>query len=170
MRHNITRKQYNSKLCFVCGLRNNSGLKASFYETEHGELIALFTPGEEHQSYPGRLHGGIASTILDETIGRSILVGNKQEVWGLTVELNVTYKKPIPLGVELKVIGRITEETSRVFHGTGEIILPNGEIAATAVGKYVKAPLEKIADFDRVENEWAVVQREDDPSVIEIPD
>lgn len=168
MRHNITRKQYNSKLCFVCGLRNNSGLQASFYETEHGELIALFTPGEEHQSYPGRLHGGIASTILDETIGRSILVGNKQEVWGLTVELKVTYKKPIPLGVELKVIGRITEETSRVFHGTGEIVLPNGEIAATAVGKYVKAPLEKIADFDRVENEWAVVQREDDPESIEI--
>jgi hypothetical protein len=53
MRHKITKKQYNSKLCFVCGLRNGSGLKASFYETEQGELIAIFTPGVEHQSYPG---------------------------------------------------------------------------------------------------------------------
>lgn len=170
MRHKITRKQYNSKLCFVCGLRNGSGLKASFYETERGELIAIFTPGEEHQSYPGRLHGGIASTILDETIGRSILVGNEKEIWGLTLELNLTYKKPIPLGVELKVVGRITEQNSRFFHGTGEIILPGGEIAVTARGKYLKAPLEKIADFDREENEWAVVPDEGDPESIELPD
>lgn len=170
MRHKITRKQYNSKLCFVCGLRNGSGLKASFYETERGELIAIFTPGEEHQSYPGRLHGGLASTILDETIGRSILVGNEKEIWGLTLELNLTYKKPIPLGVELKVVGRITEQNSRFFHGSGEIILPGGEIAVTARGKYLKAPLEKIADFDREENEWAVVPDEGDPESIELPD
>jgi uncharacterized protein (TIGR00369 family) len=168
MRHKITRKQYNSKLCFVCGLRNGSGLNASFYETEKGELIATFVPKLEHQSYPGRLHGGIASTILDETIGRAILVGREQEVWGLTVELNLAYKKPIPLGVELRVVARITEENSRFFHGTGEIMLPGGEIAVTARGKYMKAPLEKIADFDPTENEWAVVANEDDPDSIEI--
>lgn len=168
MRHKITRKQYNSKLCFVCGVRNSSGLKASFYETEKGELIATFVPGIEHQSYPGRLHGGVASAILDETIGRAIMVGNEKAIWGLTLELNLAYKKPIPLGVELKVLARITEENSRFFHGTGEIMLPGGEIAVTARGKYLKAPLEKIADFDPVENEWAVVTSDDDPESIDI--
>ena len=169
MRHRITRKQYNSKLCFVCGLRNGAGLKASFYETEQGELIATFVPRQEHQSYPGRLHGGIASTILDETIGRAILVGSEEEIWGLTIELNLSYKKPIPLGVELKVVARITEQNSRFFHGTGEIVLPDGEVAVTARGKYLKAPLSRIADFDREENEWAVVRNEGDPEEIEIP-
>lgn len=169
MRHKVIRKQYNSKLCFICGLKNSAGLQASFYETENRELIATFTPKEEHQSYPGRLHGGIASAILDETIGRAILVGNDKEIWGLTIELNLTYKKPIPLGVELKVVGRITEENSRFFHGTGEILLPDGEVAVAARGKYLKAPLEKIADFDREENEWRVVERKDDPQSIEIP-
>ena len=169
MRHRITRKQYNSKLCFICGLKNNSGLQASFYETENGELIATFVPTLEHQSYPGRLHGGLASAILDETMGRAILVGNDTEIWGLTIELNVTYKKPIPLGVELKVVARISEENSRFFHGTGEIVLPGGEVAVVARGKYLKAPLEKIADFDRAENEWAVVKDENDPEAIEIP-
>jgi uncharacterized protein (TIGR00369 family) len=168
MLHKVTRKQYNSKLCFVCGLGNGSGLNASFYETDQGELIATFVPREEHQSYPGRLHGGLASTILDETIGRAILVGNEKEIWGLTLELNLSYKKPIPLGVELKVVARITEQNSRFFEGTGEIILPSGEKAVTAWGKYLKAPLEKIADFDRDENQWAVVHKEDDPQSIEI--
>jgi uncharacterized protein (TIGR00369 family) len=169
MRHKITRKQYNSKLCFICGLKNNSGLQASFYETENGELVATFTPTLEHQSYPGRLHGGVASAILDETMGRAILVGNDKEIWGITVELTVSYKKPIPLEVELRVVGRISEENSRFFHGTGEILLPGGEVAVTARGKYLKAPLEKIADFDRDENEWAVVECENDPESIEIP-
>ena len=167
MRHKIIRKQYNSKLCFVCGLGNGAGLRASFYETERGELIATFVPRQEHQSYPGRLHGGIASTILDETIGRAVLVGSAEEVWGLTLELNLSYRKPIPLGVELKVVARITEQNSRFFHGSGEIVLPDGEIAVTARGKYLKAPLDKIADFDPVENEWAVVHNEGDPESID---
>jgi uncharacterized protein (TIGR00369 family) len=169
MQHKVIRKQYNSKLCFICGLKNSSGLKASFFEMENGELIATFVPTLEHQSYPGRLHGGLASAILDETIGRAIMVGNDKEIWGLTIELNVIYKKPIPLGVELKVVARITEENSRFFHGTGEILLPDGETAVIAKGKYLKAPLEKIADFDPVVNEWAVIENENDPESIEIP-
>ena len=169
MQHKVIRKQYNSKLCFICGLKNSSGLKASFFEMENGELIATFVPTLEHQSYPGRLHGGLASAILDETIGRAIMVGNDKEIWGLTIELNVIYKKPIPLGVELKVVARITEENSRFFHGTGEILLPDGETAVIAKGKYLKAPLEKIADFDPVVNEWAVIKNENDPTSIEIP-
>jgi len=170
LQHKITGKQYNSKLCFVCGLKNGSGLKASFFETEKKELIATFVPTEEHQSYPGRLHGGLASAILDETIGRAVMIGDDREIWGITVELNLSYRKPIPLGVELKVVGRITNENSRFFEGTGEIILPGGEVAVSARGKYMKAPLEKIADFDPVVNEWAVVHSDDDPEVIELPE
>jgi uncharacterized protein (TIGR00369 family) len=167
MDHIVIGKQHNSKMCFVCGLKNGAGLQASFYETQDGTLVALFTPGEQHQSYPGRLHGGIASAILDETIGRAINTGSRgEEIWGVTLELTMTYRKPIPLGVELRVIGRVTEEKSRSYLGTGEILLPDGEIAVSAVGKYLKAPLEKIADFDAVENEWRVVRREDDPQQI----
>ena len=115
---------------FVCGLKNHFGLKASFYETENNELIAIFLPQEIDQSYPNRLHGGITSAILDETIGRAIMIKNGENIWGVTVELNVRYKKTIPLNEEIKVIGRITNENSRFFEGTGEIILKNGEVAA----------------------------------------
>lgn len=150
-------------MCFVCGLKNPAGLKASFYEIDAHALVATFTPGEAHQSYPGRLHGGIASTILDETIGRAVMIGSTKEVWGVTLELTVEYKKPIPLGAELRVIGRITEQNSRFFSGTGEILLPDGTVAVLARGRYMKVPLEKIADFDPAEFEWQVVQQGDDP-------
>ncbi|MBI5729766.1 MAG: PaaI family thioesterase [Ignavibacteriales bacterium] len=168
MVHQIVGKQHNSKLCFVCGLKNKFGIHAHFYVTKENELIAIFTPSEEHQSYPGRLHGGVASAILDETIGRAILNKNETEVWGVTIDLNVKFKKPIPLNEELKVIGRITNENNRMFEGTGEIVLKNGDVAVTAQGKYLKVPLEKITDFDKEENEWRIVELETDPKEIEI--
>lgn len=168
MRYVITGKQHNSNKCFVCGLKNSSGLQASFFEAETGELIALFKPTEEHQSYPGRLHGGLASTILDEAIGRAIMVGSPDEVWGITIELSLEYKKPIPLDQEVRVVARIVSQNSRFFEGTGEIVLENGDIAVKAKGKYMKAPLHKIADFDPIENEWQVVACEGDPIMIEL--
>jgi len=167
MDHQVTAKQQNSKMCFVCGLGNKSGLQASFYEVEGGQLVALFTPCEEHQGYPDRMHGGLAATILDETIGRALMI-SQDEAWGVTAEFSVRYKKPVPLGQELRVVGRITRDTKRIFEGTGEILLPNGEIAVEGVGKYIKLPIDDIADFDYDEQEWKAVPDEGDPKVIEL--
>ncbi len=168
MIYKVTGKQPNSKMCFVCGLKNKLGLKASFYETDKNELIALFKPCQEHQGYPGRLHGGIAAAILDETIGRMITIGKEDETWGVTLEFKIKYKKPIPLDEEVRVIVRLVDENKRFFKGIGKIVLPDGDIAAEAEGKYLKLPIEKIADFDKESNEWRVVESEADPDSIEI--
>ena len=168
MRYHVTGKQPNSKMCIVCGMKNPAGLKAHFYEMETGELVALFTPKEEHQSYPGRLHGGIATAILDETIGRAILHKYEETLWGVTVEFSLRFKRPVPLNEELRVVGRITGEAERYFEGTGEILLNNGKVAVEGHGKYAKLPIEKIADFDVEEQEWQVIHDEDDPTEIEL--
>lgn len=168
MKLKVTKKQHNSKMCFVCGLKNIAGLQASFFETEGSNLVATFTPSSQHQSYPGRLHGGIASAILDETIGRAIMIGSDTEIWGITLKLTMEYHKPVPLDTELRVVGRVDEQNSRFFTGSGEILLPNGEIAVSARARYMKAPLEKIADFDFVSNEWTVVPQDDDPEYIQL--
>lgn len=154
-------------MCLVCGLKNPHGLKGSFFELDNGELVCIVTPCEEHQSYPGRLHGGITTALLDETIGRAIMINHDDNLWGVTVELTVKFKKPIPLDKELRVVGRITSESSRFFEGTGEILLPDGEVGASGIGKYIKLPLERIADFDAEEQEWKITPKENDPGVID---
>jgi acyl-coenzyme A thioesterase PaaI-like protein len=168
MLHTVTAKQPNSKMCLVCGLKNPFGLHTSFFELDNNELLAVFKPRGEHQSYPGRLHGGIISTILDETIGRAIMIQSEDEIWGVTVDLQIRFKKPVPLDEELWVIGRITKDSSRFFEGTGELLLQDGTVAATGHGKYLKVPLEKIADFDVDHQEWQVVQSNDDPKSFQL--
>jgi acyl-coenzyme A thioesterase PaaI-like protein len=169
MSKRVLRKQPNSKMCLVCGLKNHGGLHASFHELETGELVSIFTARDEHQSYPGRVHGGMITAILDETIGRAILTSNRDDFWGVTVEFTTRFKKPVPIGVQLRVVGRIVSEEGRVFTGTGEVLLPDGEVAATGEGKYVKLPLSKIADFDPEAQEWKVVEQPDDPQAFVLP-
>jgi acyl-coenzyme A thioesterase PaaI-like protein len=162
MLRKVTAKQPNSKMCLVCGLKNPFGLHAAFYELDNSELLAIFKPRAEHQSYPGRLHGGIISTILDETIGRAILLESDGVVWGVTIELQVRFKKSVPLDKQLRVVGRITKNSSRFFEGDGELLLHDGTVAAEGHGKYLKTPLEKIADFDVDAQEWRVVSSPQD--------
>jgi uncharacterized protein (TIGR00369 family) len=156
-------------MCLICGLKNPAGMKASFFDVETGECVSLFTARDEHQSYPGRVHGGMITAMLDETIGRAIMGANPQEFWAVTAELTTRFKKPVPIDVELRGVGRIVKEEGRVVTGTGEILLPNGDVAATAEGRYVRLPLAKIADFDAETQEWRVVDLPTDPSAIDLP-
>ncbi len=165
----VRKKQPNSKMCFVCGLKNAFGLKSRFYELENGELMAIFQPSSEHQGYPGRLHGGIAATILDETIGRAIMVAYSDNIWGVTVDFSMRLRKPVPIDREVRVIGRIVSDGKRSFEGTGEIVLEDGTVAIEGKGKYLKMDIGKIADFDHQEQEWQVVDALGDPERVVVP-
>ena len=168
MKIKIKKKQPNSKMSFVCGLRNSIGLHSSFYELNNGELVAVFSPKKGHQGYPGRLHGGLAITILDETIGRAIMMESAKKYVGVTIEFSSRFRKPIPLDTEVRVVARITRESSRVFEGTGEVILEDGTIAIEGKGKYMKFEISKIADFKKHEQEWEIVNSPDDPDYFDI--
>ena len=167
MKVKVAGKQPNSTMCFVCGLENRFGLKSHFYMLENKEIMAIFNPAEEHQSYPGRLHGGISATILDETIGRAVMSHDSESLWGVTVEFSVKFRKPVPLDREVKVIARIVSENKRTFEGTGEILLEDGSVAVEGKGRYLKMELGKITDFDFEGESWQVVESDDDPKEVE---
>ncbi len=169
MNHPVVRKQPNSRMCLVCGLANSAGLKASFFDVERGETVGLFTARDEHQSYPGRLHGGLITAMLDETIGRAVMAAVGNSLWGVTAEFTTRFKKPVPTGVELRVVGRVDKLEGRVYNGSGEILLPDGEVAATGVGRYVMLPLDRISDSSADEQDWRVVASPADPQEIPLP-
>ncbi len=137
-------KQPNSHMCFVCGIDNPSGLHAHFYQLDESTCVARFLPDHSHQGYPGRVHGGVVAAIMDETLGRTVWAD--QTEWGVTAELTMRYKAPVPLGQMLTIVGRITENSRRVFLAEGELLLADGTVAVTAHGKFVKIPLDRILD------------------------
>ena len=143
MRYKVCGRQYRNDKCLVCGFDNPLSLGLDFWQLENGELAAYAVCREEHQSYPGRTHGGIISALLDEVIGRAVCIA-EPECWGVTVELNVKFKRPVPLNERLLIVGRITRNRSRMFEGSGEIYDAAGLLLAEATGSYMKLPADKI--------------------------
>lgn len=168
MRHEVIKKQFNARMCFVCGLENASGLHARYYEVDGGQVVAVIRPHDQHQSYPNRMHGGIIAAILDETIGRAVMIEG-DGAWGVTVEFNARYRKPVPLDVELRAVGRIEKSGARGFEGTGELLLPDGTVAAEGRGRYMRVPLDRITDASETDN-WAVTPEPDDPAEFDLPE
>ncbi len=150
------KKQATSNQCFVCGEKNPAGVHVSFYEQDDGSVLARFTPSEDHQGYPGRMHGGVITAVLDEAIGRAINARYGEDIWGVTMNIAVRFRKPVPVCESLTAIGRITEDKNRIFEGTGELYLPDGEVAATAEARYYKLGLDELVDFDPVQAGWLV--------------
>lgn len=167
MKYKVQRKQFVSKHCFVCGTENEESLKTKFYELENKELMSISYPTDTHQSYPDRMHGGIISAILDEAIGRAIMI-EEPDSWGVTVELNIKYKKPVAIDKPVKAIARITRNTRLLFEGTAEIVLEDGSIAATGYAKYCKMKIDKIVEEMGHEDEIVIDNSEKMPEEIEI--
>ncbi len=130
------RKQPTSSMCFVCGRDNPHGLHLHFFTDEQNRVHAEFTPRDEHQGFPGVMHGGVISAIFDEAIGRTAIANN---FWCVTAELTVRYKIPIALGEPLQVTGEIVKMGARVLKGRGEIRRVRDNILlAEAEGVYVR--------------------------------
>lgn len=168
MRKKVTRRQNNAKFCLVCGVDNQGGLHADFYELEDGTLACLVTVRSYHQSYPGRVHGGISTALLDETIGRAVNI-TEPETWGVTVEMQTRFLKPVPYDVPLVVLGAVTKNSRRLYNGEGKLLLPDGTAAVTATARYMKMPLSAISDLDEGEGVWAPSPSDPGPREIEIP-
>ena len=168
MKLKVVAKQPNSKMCYVCGMKNPKGLKAHFYELENGEVAGQFCFGEEYQGYPDQLHGCIAAGLLDEAIGRAIRTHYSEEAMGQTVELHLRYRAPVPLNQPLRIMGRVTRNIRRIFEGTAELKLPDGTVAVEASGKYFNLTGDKLPTEELEAQEWRVYPAEDDPQELEI--
>ncbi len=140
----VIKKQTNSKLCFICGMENEFGLKAPFYEMEDGSVMSIFTYHDYHQSYPERVHGGLITAMLDEIAGRAIWIV-EPNTWAVTTEIKVKFRKVVPYEVKLKAVGKIVRNTRKIFYATAQIFDMEGHVLAEAEVTYFKLPLEKIA-------------------------
>jgi uncharacterized protein (TIGR00369 family) len=163
MRHELSEvavaeAQNISRMCFVCGCENKVSLHAHFWSLADGRICAEFVAQDIHQSYPGRVHGGVVSAILDETIGRVIQVEQPVE-FGVTIDLSVKYRKPVPIGEPLKVVASLTKLTARIFEGEGQLLLSDGSVAAQGFARYYRQKVEDIAKGGLPPEEWIVDDR-----------
>ena len=123
--------------CFVCGTQNPHSIGLTWYQDEAGSIHAEMVFTEAHQGPPGHAHGGASAAVLDEAMGAAVWRAGYSVV---SVNLEINYSKPVPLGQSVKITARITEVRPRKILTTSEIRLPNGVVAVIGRGIYVEAP------------------------------
>lgn len=127
--------------CFVCGQKNEIGLKARFY-WDGSKAISEVTASELYSGYKDIFHGGITSTMLDEVMIKAILA---QDINVVTAEMTIRFKQPVYIGDQLRFEGKLTGQKGPLFLTEGKAINQKGEIVALAKGKYVR-PAEELSD------------------------
>jgi len=137
-------RQPGSRHCFLCGTQNPRGLHLSFFEDEQGRVVVPCVVDEDYQGYPGVVHGGVVTALLDEAIGRTL---TGRDIWAMTADLHVRFHQPVPTGEPITVVGDLVRLRSRLMEGRGEIRLADGTVAVTAEAKYIRLPDEEIAPF-----------------------
>jgi acyl-coenzyme A thioesterase PaaI-like protein len=129
------KKQPNSRMCFVCGLRNPAGLRLAFFEDHESapkQVRAEILIADQYQGYPGVAHGGILAAILDELAGRAVLIDGGPDDLMMTLKMELRYRLPTPTETPLTGVGWVTQHTGNRARAHGELRLPDGRVSAEA--------------------------------------
>ena len=116
-------------MCFACGEENPVGLHLHFFWIPNG-VMAFFTPKPEHQSYNGRMHGGLITVLLDEIMGNYLF--KKEGVPAYTARIDLRFRTPIQIGTTIRCEGHEVKRKGRLVVMEGVIINPDGTVAAEA--------------------------------------
>ena len=145
-------KQPNSKMCFICGLENPVGLHLHIYETEPGVIETKYIAPDHFQGYPGVLHGGIVAAILDEVSGRAHMGSDPmQPRFMFTGKLEIKYRKNVPIGKLLKIIGKAGKVKGKLVESWAGIYdNETDELLAEANALHINVPQEKL-DMSKLE-------------------
>jgi uncharacterized protein (TIGR00369 family) len=137
-------KQPNSRNCFVCGLENPVGLKLKIYQTEAGVIETTFTAPDHFQGYPGVLHGGIVASLLDEISGRVHMGDPSAPRFMFTAKMEVKYRKNVPIGKPLKIIGKAGKSRGKMAEGWAGIYDEAGTLLAEATTLLINVPADTL--------------------------
>ncbi len=105
--------------CFVCGPNNPTGLQAEFrIDQESGTSSARLQLPVQFQGWQDVVHGGVLAALLDEACIYACRTKADQCV---TAELQVRYRKPVPVGSLVDVSGRLTDNSRKIWQAAAEI-------------------------------------------------
>lgn len=150
----------------MCGLDNEYGVRAPFYNMEDGSVMTLFRYRKQHQSYPGRVHGGLITAMLDEMGLRALWAKElSEETFGVTFSLETKYRKPVPYDQDLIGKGIIVKNSSKFFVTEASIMDTKGNVLANGTVKYIRLDVNEIAENAEVHEEMCYL---DEDGVTEI--
>jgi len=120
----------------VCNVANAKGLHLHFKVADDKSVEAVLECDPAFEGYPGILHGGVISTVLDVAMGHCMFVRGRAAV---TVEMTTRFRHPVLIGKNAVVSAKLTRPSHPLYLLEAKIV-QDGVVRATAKGKFFHQP------------------------------
>jgi acyl-coenzyme A thioesterase PaaI-like protein len=102
------------------------------------------------------LHGGIVATILDEISGRSHMGDPSKARFMYTAKLEVKYRKNVPIGKPLRIVGKAGKTKGRMAEAWGGIYDETGTLLAECNSLLIDIPADSLNQVDQDALGWKI--------------
>jgi hypothetical protein len=104
------------------------------------------TLGLAYEGPPGFLHGGMSGLLMDQVLGAAAIAAGR---WGMTVRLELDYRRPVPLEQPLVLRAWVVEDAGRKAVVAGSIATSAApeEVLVEARGVFVAPRAEQQAAY-----------------------
>lgn len=127
------------RLSPVSGVLNPLAAPVQYQEIGPGTIDATVTFGVAYQGPPGYVHGAFIAGVFDDVLGAANMASGNP---GMTVKLEVRYRRPTPLNTPLRVVARhISREGRRIL--ASATMLAGDEVTAEAEGVFAEITVER---------------------------
>ena len=118
----------DDRMCFACGKDNPDGLHLKFESDGDAVRTSVTFPGK-FQGYHDIVHGGLVSTVLDETM---VTLLNRLGYLALTAELSVRFREPVHVGETIDVTASLVRKRGKIFTLEASAVRADGTEVASA--------------------------------------
>lgn len=127
------------RTCYFCGTENEKGLGIRyFYEPAADRITGRAKPEEIHCGYPGILHGGLQSALLDDVMYWAVMF--RTATSSVTLEITCRFRKTAELGRAFLLQATSGRPEGRKARARGELLNEDGALLAEASGLYLLHP------------------------------
>jgi acyl-coenzyme A thioesterase PaaI-like protein len=88
------------------------------FEQDGDTVVARTSLGRVYEGPPTFVHGGVTALLMDQVLGHGAIVAGR---WGMTVQLDLRYRRPVPLHTPLRLTSRVSEAAGRRTTVTGTV-------------------------------------------------
>ncbi len=99
--------------------------------------------GNAYEGAPGCVHGGHVAAAFDEALGMACMFSGGP---GMTGEITVSYRKPTPIHVPLRIEARFDRMERRKIYTSGELYAGD-LLLATSTGLFISIARSKFSDL-----------------------
>tara|TARA_B100000700_G_scaffold320997_1_gene419340 strand:- start:315 stop:752 length:438 start_codon:yes stop_codon:yes gene_type:complete len=138
----LTTDKINADDCFVCGKKNEAGLKINF-RMENEVCLGEYYGLQSHVGFGNIIHGGIIYSLLDDAMANWFYL---QGAVGYTAKASIRYRSKMLVGDSGLITAQLVSKRSKLLSMKSSLsLLESNTVIAECEGRFILSSSDPMA-------------------------